>query len=42
MTIIESIMCVNFEEPKSRDRDLGTLNLRKNCHFCFENLLIRL
>ena len=42
MTIIESIMNANFEEPRLRDRDLRTLNLRKNCHFCFENLLIRL
>ena len=29
MTIIKSIMAANFEEPRSRDRDLGTLNLRK-------------
>ena len=35
-------MFANFEEPKSRDRDLGTPNLRKNCQFCLENLLIRL
>ena len=35
-------MYANFEEPRSRDRDLGTLNLRKKCHFCLENLLIRL
>ena len=42
MTIIKSIMCANFEEPKSRDCDLGTLKLRKNYHFCLENLLIRL
>ena len=42
MTIIKSIMYANFEEPTSRDRDIGTLNLRKNCHFCLENLLIRL
>ena len=40
MTIIKSIMYVNFEEPRSRDRDLGTLKLRKNCYFCLENLLI--
>ena len=35
-------MYANFEEPtgRSRDRDLGTLNLRRNCHFCLENLLI--
>ena len=42
MTIIKSIMYANFKEPRSRDRDLDTLNLRKNCHFCLENLLIRL
>ena len=42
MTIIKSIMYANFEEPRSRDRDLETLNLRKNCHFCLEYLLIRL
>ena len=42
MKIIKSIMYANFEEPRSRDRGLGTLNLRKNCHFCVENLLIRL
>ena len=35
-------MYAKFEEPSSRDRDLGILNLRKNCHFCLENLLIRL
>ena len=42
MTITKNIMYADFEEPRSRDRDLGTLNLRKNCHFCLENLLIRL
>ena len=42
MTIIKSIMYANSEEPRSRDSDLGTLNLGKNCHFCLENLLIRL
>ena len=30
-------MYANFEEPRSRDRDLETLNLRKNCQFCLEN-----
>ena len=40
MTIIKSIMYANFDEPRLRDRDLGTLNLRKNCHFSLENLLI--
>ena len=35
-------MFANFEEPRSRDRDLETLNLRKNCYVCLENLLIRL
>ena len=35
-------MYANFEEPRSRDHDLGTLNLRKNSNFSFENLLIRL
>ena len=35
-------MYANFDEPSSRDRDLGTQNLRKNCHFSLENLLIRL
>ena len=39
MTIIKSIMNADFEEPWSRDHDLGTLNLRKNSYFCFENLL---
>ena len=38
MTVIKSIMYGNFEEPRSRDRDLETLNLRKKCHFCLENL----
>ena len=33
-------MYTNFEEPRSRDRDLETLNLRKNCHFCLKYLLI--
>ena len=42
MTIIKSIMYANFEEPRSRGGDLETLNLRKNCHFCLENLLLRL
>ena len=42
MTIIKSIMHANFEKPRSRVRDLRTLNLRKNSHFCLENLLIRL
>ena len=42
MTIITSIMYADFEEPRSRGRDLETLNLRKSCHFCLENLLISL
>ena len=42
MTIIKGIMYSDFEEPRSRDRDLGTTNLKKNCHFCLENLFIRL
>ena len=42
MTIIKIIVYANFEERRLRDRDLRTLNLRKNCHFCLENLLIRL
>ena len=42
MKIIKSIMYANFEEPRLRDRDLGTLNLIKNCYFCPENLLIGL
>ena len=42
MTIIKSIMYANFEEPRSRDRDLKTLNLRKNFHFSLENILLRL
>ena len=33
MTIIESIMYANFEEPRSCDRDLETLNLRKTAVF---------
>ena len=40
MTIIKSIMYADFEELMSRDRDSETLNLRKNCHFCLENVLI--
>ena len=35
-------MYANFEKPRLSDRDLGALKLRKNCHFCLENLLIRL
>ena len=35
-------MYANFEEPRSRDRDSGTLDLSKNCRFCLENLLIHL
>ena len=42
MTMIKSIMNANFKESRSRDRDLETLNLRKNCQFCLEKLLIRL
>ena len=33
MTIIKSIMYANFEERRSRDRDLGTLNLTKAAIF---------
>ena len=40
MTIIKSIMYADFEEPRLHDHDLEILNLRKNCHFCLENLLI--
>ena len=40
MTIIKSVVYADFEEPRSHDRDLGTLKLRKNYHFCLENLLI--
>ena len=29
MTIIKSIVYANFEEPRSCDRDLGTLNVKK-------------
>ena len=42
MKIFKSIMYANFEKPRSRDRDLEALKLRKNCYFCLENLLIRL
>ena len=42
MRTFKSIMCADYEEPRSRDRDLETLNLRKNFHFRLENLLIRL
>ena len=42
MTIIKNVIYADFEEPRSRDRDLGTVKLRKNYHFCPENLLIRL
>ena len=33
MTIFKSIMYANIEEPRSRDRDLGTLNLKKTTIF---------
>ena len=33
MTTIKSIMHANFEEPRSRDRDLKTLNLRQKLPF---------
>ena len=33
MTIIKSIVYANFEEPRSCDRDLGTLNLKKTAIF---------
>ena len=33
MIIIKSIMYADFEEPRSRGRDLETLNLRKNAIF---------
>ena len=33
MTIIKSIMYVNFEEPRSRDCDLETLNFEKKLPF---------
>ena len=33
MTIIKSIMHANFEEPRSRDRDLGTLLREKTVMF---------
>ena len=36
MTIIKSIMYANFEEPRSRDRDLET-EIEKNCQFRLEN-----
>ena len=42
ITIIKSITRADFEKPRSRDRDLETLNLRKNCHFFLKNLLNRL
>ena len=35
-------MYADFEEPRSRDCDLKTRNLRKNCYFCLEYLSIRL
>ena len=35
-------MYADFEEPRSRDRDLGIPKLRKNCNLCRENLLIHL
>ena len=41
MIMIKSIMYANFEEPRSRDRDLRTLTLRKNCQFRIETLLIK-
>ena len=42
MAIIKSVMHANFRDPRSRDRDLRTLKPRKNGHFWFESLLIRL
>ena len=33
MKIVKSIVYANFEETRSRDRDLETLNLRKNAIF---------
>ena len=39
MTILKSITYADFEEPRSYDRDLETLTLRKNRRFCLKNLL---
>ena len=39
MTIIKSILYANFEEPRSRDRDLGSLNLRKKLPFLSRNFI---
>ena len=39
MTIIKSIMYANFEEPGSRDRDLGTLNFEKKLPFLSQKFI---
>ena len=39
MIIIKSIMHANFEEPRLRDRDLGTLNLIKKLPFLFRKFI---
>ena len=42
MTIIKSVKYIDIGNHRLRDRDLGTLKLRKNNHFCIKNLLIHL
>ena len=43
MRTIESVMCANFGDPRSRDRELThKQKTLKNDDFWLENLLIRL
>ena len=41
MGIDECVVCANFGDPRSRDREL-TQKKKKNGDFCLENLVIRL
>ena len=38
--INESVMCANFGDPRSRDRELRAKKTIKNGDFLFENLLL--
>ena len=42
MGINECVMCANFGDPRSRDRELRRKKNNKKCDFWFQNLLIRL
>ena len=42
MGINECVMCANFGDPRSRDRELNNKKYIKKCDFWLENLLIRL